>query len=152
MKHKDAIAILADGITVINNWTEGDIEDRIEFLEEAISTYKAILNLKRMIKRKPDDLEIPFEEFISNEKRINAGSQTEQIYKYLKPFAENGNNVDAISQNTNVGINTLRCLLSRRVDLFEWVTTKTYRVRNNALHDTTVESGSTPVGNPTLQS
>lgn len=150
MKHKDAVAILTDGINVINNWTEGDIEDRIEFLEEAISTYKAILQLKRAIKKKPDDLEVPFDEFICVEKPIHSGSQAEILYNYLSTL-NNGNTIDFISRDTNIPINSVRCLLSRRKDLFVWIGPNTYKVKNNALHDTTMESGSSPVEDRSLQ-
>lgn len=152
----DPVKLLTDGFSALNEMTQGDIEERIEYLEKLTRAYKSILEIKKLLNAKPPRLGL---DFPANGKpvklhplygTIRKGSLIDKIYNHLS-LAPGGVTIEMLVKLTNsVDWTYVVTSLKRRNDLFEEITTGVWRLKPNALHDSNVARNE--VGNTSLQS
>lgn len=140
--------LLVEGFQLLDNLLEGDIEERIEYLEKCLEAYKLILQYKQVLRQRPPGLDLNYDK---QDKHVGLA---DILHKYLSNYPE-GRKVKVIINETKLNKDLTRQTLNRRVDLFTRVSYGVYKIRNgdaNALYDTQVGSRDIKVGNSSLQS
>lgn len=112
--------ILMDGFKLLNNISIGEIEERIEWLEETLEAYKSILSVKKSIKTKPIEIDIP-EKFVEFEVKTKDGIPIKnKLIKFLKDYPSGVRSKD-IAITLELNPNSVSTTLSSNRDTFEYI-------------------------------
>lgn len=151
----DAHKKVLEGIMLLDSLPQGEIEERIEWLEQALEAYKLILNYKILMRNKPHAMEVPEVTNVTL-KVVESNGHSRNIHERLFEYMRQNDRDISITELANVldvtKSNITSCIQRHRI-LYEHPSHGYWRVKGQyALRNNEVEPGTSEVGDSPLQS
>lgn len=158
----DAHKKVLEGIMLLDSLPEGEIEERIEWLEQALEAYRLILNYKRLMKSKPAGIEESKSARIEEPKPvqntnghvyIDSKTLNDRVLEYIRSRGDEGVQISSIAFDMNEHVTRISACIQYNRRYYDNFKKGWWRVKGQyALHNNEVGSRETQVGDSTLQS